>query len=239
MTRPFLLSRNRIFTHSIVALLSLGIAGVTVSSSGCGAPVGKQAAPSATHEILGRIDSQPQTRAETGIAGWTATREGAVVLFDGKTAEGVSVRQMMLQPFSTTVNQNGRSVVVNGFEISTSGGGLIRIASDRRVLEARADDGTFAAFARDTAGLRSGDETLDCSLLDEWLCANLVIGVLVGCDFNPLCAAIFLALSPCLDCLCEFTFCDSGGGGGGSGSGGNTCTDCGDGTVACYPMQCP
>jgi len=203
--------------------------------------VEKQAGPSANQATLSRIDAQPQTRAETGIAGWTITDEGTRVLFDGRTADGVSVRQMILQPFSTTENQNGRSVVVNGFEISSSGGGLVRIASDRRVLEARADDGTFAAFARDTAALRSGDETLDCSLFDMFACTGLVVAVVAGCDGNPLCAAIFLALSPCLDCLCQIAgICDSGGGGGGGGGGGvNTCTDCGDGTVACYPSQCP
>src|SRR5947209_3965493 len=100
---------RKISSHAFAALLFTGVmAGVTVGTAGCGAGV-EQPAPSAGTETLGKLDAQPQTRRETGIAGWTVTREGAGVLLDARTADGVSIHQVRLQPFSTTATRDGRS----------------------------------------------------------------------------------------------------------------------------------
>jgi hypothetical protein len=237
---------RRIFSQSIVALLLTGIAGVvTVSDSGCATPV-EQPAPLAKNETLGKIDAQPQTLAETGIESWTVTRDGTGVRLDGKSGKGVIIHQVRLQPFSSTVTEDGRSRVVAGFEISTPGGGFVRAASDGRVLEFRGDTAAFAAFARDAQALHKGDVTLNCSAFAWIACAGSILAAVTTCGGpeNLVCIAAILQAFGCLDCFCEQFGCDGGGGGGGGGSGGGgSCprgrVDCGDGRSVCPPQVCP
>ena len=242
---------RRILSHSMMALLFNGVmAGVTISSSGCGAPV-EQKALSASNETLGTLDAQPQTRTETGIVGWTVTREGAGVLIDGKTAQGASIHQVRMQPFTATVTGDGRPETVAGYDIISSGGGFVRIGSDARVLEYTPDNGAFAAFARDAGALPKSDITLNCSVFAWIACGGAVLGAIASCGtLNVGCVAALLGTGSCFDCFCQhFGGCGGtgggggggtgGGGGGGSGGGPGVCSDCGDGMIVCAPQQCP
>ena len=248
---------RKIFSHSIVGLLLTGVVAVaTVQSTGCGSTVDKQ--PSASvHEPLGQIAAQPQTQAETGIHHWIITLEGQGVLLDGKTVDGVSVHQLRMTPFATRATQNGRSEVVKVMEIRSSGGGVIRYTSERRLLEYKDDPVAFGAWARDTDPLRKEVAYNDCTFLSALLCSSAIIAATGACGpVNWACIAAILGTATCWDCFCwsvEQTGgscpdvpdcppwgCDDPGGGGGTGGGpGDECYDCGDGRIVCPPQVCP
>lgn len=231
------------FSHAIVTLL-FTCAVAAASSAGC-QPAADRSPPLASYETLGRIDAQPQTRAETGIDAWIVMRSGTSFLVDGRTATGVSIHQVRIQPFSTTLSRDGGSQPITGMEVSSSGGGFVRIASDRTILTFTSDDATFAAFARDMEVLRKGDVTLNCGVF-QWIgCLAAVLAAGAACGpFGLECAAAILGLGSCFECFCQmFGGCggeDGGGGGdGGPCGGGQTPYDCGDGCFACAEQPCP
>jgi len=230
---------SQILCQSIVAMF-FGSIVAGAAGSGC-ATDARQPAPAKSVEMLGTLEAQPQTRGETGVDRWIISRQDSVFVLDGRTAAGVTIHQLRLQRFSTTVTRDGRSEALTGFDISSSGGGFVRFASDRRVLEFRPDEVAFTAFARDAQALGRGDVTLDCGLLDWVKCAGAVLGAIYKCgtlDLNCL-SGLISSVGNCWDCLCGLVDCNDSGGGGSGGTDGHECTDCGDGTVACYPYQCP
>ena len=235
---------RKIVSHSIVALLLTGVAAGLTGSSGCASRV-DQPAPSSSAETVGRIEAHPETRAETGIDGWIVTRDGAGVLLDGKTAEGVSIHQVRLQSFSLAVSENGRSDVLTGVEISSSSGGLVRYTRDGRVLDFEPDGVALKAFARDIEALRRGDVTYTCSIISATVCAGGILSAIAACGgpVNIGCIGAILSAFGCFECFCEQFGCDTGGGGGGGGGTGggpgDDCIDCGDGRLACPPQVCP
>jgi hypothetical protein len=238
------------------------VAGVTVGASGCGAPA-EQQAPSASVEIMGRIDAQSKTRAETGIEAWTVVREGRGFLLDGKTHEGVTVRQLRVQPVSKTIVRNGHSQVIGGQEATTPEGGLARVFFRGREVESvefKPDDATFTAFARDAQALPKGDVTLSCSWFQKLACIGALLSAEGGCTAAVAasatatdgvaagvatagwvaCVGGILQAVGCGDC---FENIDSSGlppppiGGPPQPCPGQI--DCGDGTHACPPKVCP
>jgi len=226
--------RNR----SILALLFTG-ALAAAGTSGCTAAP-NQPAPAARDETLARIEAQPQTRAESGIDAWIVTRNGQSVLVDGRTAGGVSIHQVLVQPFSATVVRDGRSRAFTGIEMSSSDGGLVRITSDRHVVTFRPDEVTFAAFARDTEALRQGDVTLNCGFFDWIGCLGAVLTAGAACGaFGLECVEAILGLGSCFECFCHLFGCGGGGGGDSGPCGGPTPSDCGDGCFACPDQPCP
>jgi hypothetical protein len=217
-------------------ILTLILAGVAASASGCSEAPTQEGRTAVAEAPLGAIEAQPDTRAELGIERWVVVREGEGLLLDAIGKDGLSKHRIHMQTFSMDITRNGQAERVSGFDIRTSGGGLIRVSREGHVLAFQDDHALFQAFSRDTEAVRAAhaDEiTYGCSVWGWIACGGAIVGAIAACggpEDLP-CIAAILAAAGCLDC---FAGLFEGGGSGGPSTPPAQCT----GGCADDPEQC-
>lgn len=198
------------------ALLALCV-GVNVSAvSGCVVEPGQEVEEFLDEEGLEAeselLWASERTVEQLSVVAWQLEIEDAAVFVRGLDEEGVEVAWVKLRQG------------VDGKEIATSHGGLVRLDSEGNLLEVIDDPELFAAFVRDTEDWRAELEAnsfRSCSVFDWILCSAAVIKAITVCGpFGLACATALLGTAKCVACFVKET-----GGGGGDGGGGGVCIE--------------
>jgi hypothetical protein len=160
---------NRIRTNALKALsLTLAGFGGVALASGCGDSTGAGEEVATSTNALASFPASAETTKASSIVAWNVVRGDHGIHMEGVDANDELVNSIHLQVVQEEQVVRGVPRTVQVFEVTTSGGGVLRATGDGQVLEAIADPIAFDALSRDIAPYLAEHEELSAYNCDFW-----------------------------------------------------------------------